>query len=125
MRLARAEGIAHAGACLLVARVVHDDRQDAVADEFAARAGQEVLRAEARLAVLHAQPDVAAAADEQQRRRFRLDAPHVGDEERLAHSFARLERDDFLRQDSGGKGEDSEKQSTAQIRLASRAAYPV
>src|SRR5688572_5342759 len=59
------ESVAHAVARLLVARVIEDHGQDAVADELAARARQEVALRKPGPAVLQAQADVAAAADQQ------------------------------------------------------------
>ena len=95
MLRALAECVAHAAARLLIARVVHDHRQDAVADELQARARQEVAGVELGLAALHAQADVAAAADEQQRCGFRLALAHAGDEKGLRHPGTGAQSDDL------------------------------
>src|SRR5258705_2906216 len=70
-------GISYAVFCLK--KNIHDNRQDAVADELQARARQEVAGVEIDLAAFHAQEDVAAAAHEQPRRGLWLALARVGD----------------------------------------------
>jgi hypothetical protein len=97
VRRAGAEAVAHSLPCLLVARIVEDHRQDAVADELAPRARQEISLLEADLPLLAPQVDVSAAAGEKQRHRFGLAAAHVRDEEGKRDAGTRLQRDDLLR----------------------------
>src|SRR6185503_6387980 len=124
VRIAHAEFVRHAGD--LVRGHVEDYGKDAVADELAARARQEIALPEFRLPVFHAQVDRALASHIEQRHCLGLALAHVGDEERERHPGPRREGHDLLpKRGLAEGGEQPQKTQPAQTRFARSAASPV
>src|SRR6185503_15545885 len=123
VRIAHAEFVRHA--CHLVRGHVENYGEDAVADELAARARQEIALPKFRLAVFHAQVDRALASHIEQRHCLGLALAHVGDEERERHPGPRREGHDLLPKRGLAEGEQPQKTQPAQTRFARSAASPV